>query len=110
LKFSPSCSSADPKIGNEDYVGYSYFATTSNTNYRKHLAKFHFTEWHAKVIENGWKITKPLADELESRGILQTRRAAVYDDGSSRAKFSEEEFIRHLVKFIVSDDQVKFFV
>jgi hypothetical protein len=79
---------------------YFYMESTGGSNLRKHLYKRHPEEYDNACAEHGWL----------NRRLLQTEDASIQTRGArpNIPPFSESAFMDHLVRFIVSDDQVTF--
>ena len=78
-----------------------YGNCTGNTNLRNHLYKVHDKAYNKAIQENDWKY--PLS--------TQTKYSSATGDPCDVQKwvlprFSEETFLKYLVRFIVADDQV----
>lgn len=78
-----------------------YGIRTGNTNLRGHLYRVHGKAYDKAIEENGWKY--PLS--------TQTKYSSTMGDPCDVNKrvlppFSEEIFLKYLVRFIVADDQV----
>ena len=83
-------------------VQWKYFLKTSNTSLCPHIEKNHLDLYLSLVKEKGW--------EIKLLGLLtQTQSQAsgvAAASGSEHETFSEIAFNKHLVKFIVANDQV----
>jgi hypothetical protein len=73
-------------------ANYKYMSTTASTNLRNHLFKLHEAEYLVEAAKNGWQTTVKPSKQPGAKG--------------DRPPFTMENFISHLLRFIVADDQV----
>lgn len=87
-----------------------YRPGTSLSSCRVHLGSFHAQIWAQTAYENGWKASKPLRAALERFQYIATTQTPEQRAGpQGKVPFSSDEFVKHIVKFIVADDQVRDF-
>lgn len=72
--------------------------TTSITNLRGHLEKYHAQEYVEGYKAGKWELYLP-----KLRKQIEKEQAA---SSNPRIKFSPDALVSHLVKFIVGDNQV----
>lgn len=89
----------DPKIN------YLYSIKSSTTTLRPHIEKYHLPIYLVEQKARGWKILLP---GLVSQARSQATSATDLQQGEVRDRFSEAAFHRHLINFVVADDQVCF--
>lgn len=88
-------------------VNYLYSSKSSTTTLRPHIEKYHLPIYLVEQKARGWKILLP---GLVSQARSQATSTTELHQGEVRDKFSEAAFHRHLINFIVADDQVCFLV
>jgi hypothetical protein len=81
----------------------TYKPSTGYTALRGHLEHHHKDEYLKACQENGWKVMLPSWLKKEKA----THDATLQEAQASRVPFSTEEFLQHLVNWIVADDQVR---
>lgn len=74
-----------------------YSAMTSTSVLRAHLVNSHLDEYETACRANGWLA---LLNRLN-------RNTEAAPDPSPRTPFSDEEFMKAIIKFICADDQVR---
>lgn len=70
---------------------------------RGHLERYHEKEYLKACQENGWKVLLPTWLKKEKA----TFDATLQETKASRVSFTQEEFLQHLVNWIVANDQVR---
>jgi len=91
---------------------YNFSENTGNSNLRVHIENHHADEYEKLCIENGWKNQLPkhkAREELKLTGQT-TLSGIARADVTNREIFSQQAFLRHIVNFIVADDQVCFII
>ena len=78
---------------------YKYKEGNSTTTLRGHIEREHLDEFLKLIKEKGWKV------RLRSQGKLISQ-ASVSSTSVQPDRFDQETFHNHLVKFIVTNDQV----
>lgn len=81
----------------------TYKPSTGYTALRGHLERHHEEEYLKACQENGWKVMLPTWLKKEKA----TLNATLQEVQSNRVPFTQEEFLQHLVNWIVADDQVR---
>lgn len=82
---------------------YIYSASTSTTSLRPHIEKYHLPLYQQLAQEHRWKVLLPGLVSLASAGTSATTQ----DQQPQADRFTQEAFHKHLLNFIVSDDQVR---
>ena len=96
----------DADFGKWDHkVNYLYSSKSSTTTLRPHIKKYHLPIYLVEQKAHGWKI---LLRGLVSQARSQVTSTTELHQGEVRDKFSKAAFHRHLINFIVADDQVCF--
>jgi hypothetical protein len=82
---------------------FKFSRNTANGTLRTHLEKFHADEYIQLAQQNGWRMLLPKrrAEAASTQGIGTSEQG-----NKQQIAFSQKEFLRHLVNFIVADDQV----
>jgi hypothetical protein len=82
---------------------FQYSSNSSNSTLQPHIEKYHLSLYKKLALDRGWKIQLPhLMSQVRSASSITD---AVSEDLSD--KFSETLFHEYLIKFIVTDDQVR---
>jgi hypothetical protein len=81
----------------------TYKASTGYTALRGHLERHHEEEYLKACQENGWKVLLPTWLKKEKA----TLDATLQEVHSNRVPFTQDEFLQHLVNWIIADDQVR---
>jgi hypothetical protein len=76
--------------------------SSSNTTLQAHLEQEHKEDYTRLCLQKGWKNQLP-STKFESEAGTEP---AVGAGGQSHPAFSSKAFVRHLVNFIIADDQV----
>jgi hypothetical protein len=84
-------------------IKYEYSVKSSTTTLRPHIERFHLQEYLQLQKEHGWTVMLP---GLVSQARSQAASTANSLQEEAREKWDEPTFLRHLVRFIVTDDQV----
>ena len=85
-------------------INWSFSPTTSNMSLRVHLECIHKTEYLELCKANGWSVMLPKTRKLASvRGGSEGGQSG---SGPPHPTFLQSQFLKSLVDFIVSDDQV----
>jgi hypothetical protein len=86
-------------------LNYQFATSTSNSTLRGHLQKYHDDEYTRLKQERGWqgKLPRMQALELSRQSTLDS---VVQAGVENRVKYSKPALLRHLIDFIVADDQV----
>src|ERR1700735_986452 len=80
---------------------YVYSKGTSTSSLRPHIEKYHLDKYKKIAKEGCWKILLPgLVSQSRSEAMAATIQEGQPD------KFDEHTFHKHLLNFIVADDQV----
>jgi hypothetical protein len=85
---------------------FTFSRMTGNTTLRGHLESIHETEYLELCAAKGWRMQLP----KRSKAItLEGSSQAGVQGGQDRPrpKFFQATFLRHLINFIVADDQVR---
>jgi hypothetical protein len=80
----------------------SYSPKTATTGLRRHITKKHVPEYTKACKDFGWELHRDLDPDA---GPLP----APANDLKKREPFTSEALLRHIVNFIVADDQVSIF-
>jgi hypothetical protein len=94
---------ADPELVKA--INWSFSPLTGNSSLRSHLESIHKEEYLQLCRVNGWEIMLPKmrkAAKIENSGTGNQGSG----DGPPRPSFSQDQFLKSLVNFIVADDQV----
>ena len=95
---------ADPELVKG--INWSFSPLTGNSSLRSHLESIHKEEYLQLCRVNGWEIMLP-----KMRKAAETENSGTGDrgsgDGPPRPQFSQDQFLKSLVNFIVADDQVR---
>jgi hypothetical protein len=89
---------------------YKFSENTGNSNLRVHIENHHADEYEKLCSEHGWKNQLPkhkVREELKLTGQT-TLDGIARADVTNRERFTRQAFLRHIVNFIVADDQVRF--
>jgi hypothetical protein len=86
-------------------IKFEYSTKTSNTSLRPHIERHHLDLFLQLAKENGWKVLLP---GLVSQARSEATSAAASVSAERHSQFDESTFHRHLLSFIVADDQVSF--
>lgn len=94
---------------NSNFQVTKYAKSTGTNILRKHLYKFHIKEWVKQCDEKGIAISgeeaqAAVAEYREECG--ESLEGAGVQGSQTRQRFTSENFVNALIKFVVSDDQV----
>jgi hypothetical protein len=93
------------------FANFSYGPTTSITTQRAHLGRMHIHEWVAAADEGGWATSKTMADAMMKNNYMADRQTPEQQAGpQARVPFSNDQLVKHIVAFIVANDQVCLFL
>jgi hypothetical protein len=82
---------------------HSHALTTATGTLRNHLGKSHRVEYDRQCAQNGWK------NHLAEADIQKAAKEKVVIQLAQREAFNVDGLLKRIVKFIVADDQVRFF-
>jgi len=92
-------------------IKWSFSAKTGNSSLRSHLESFHKTEYLQLCRDNEWIIMLPKMRKMMALEIgNSTTHGGESGNTPPRQPFSQSQFLKHLVNFIVSDDQVRIYI
>jgi hypothetical protein len=87
-------------------IFFKYQPSTGNSGLRGHIEKYHLDEFLLNAKENSWDHQLPKMKKAADASLP----ASLGDAGASgrpRVPFSQAALLKHLVNFIVADDQVR---
>ena len=84
-------------------TNFTFFVNTSNAPLRGHLEKYHTDEYVQVCKDNRWSV---LLLKLQQQITEASIGSSSDPDGRPRPEFSRQTFLRHIINFIVADDQV----
>jgi hypothetical protein len=88
-------------------VNIFYSSKSSNTTLRNHLESNHKAEYLRMCEANQWVNMLPkMKKELELKREADNLAGGGGGSGGPRPTFSQSQFLKSLVNFIVADDQV----
>jgi hypothetical protein len=82
---------------------YKFSPLTANGSLQNHLEKFHKEEYLELCTRNKWHnlLPKPRRDDTVETSIGQNTT-----DYRPRPQFSRQAFLKHIINFVVADNQV----
>jgi hypothetical protein len=83
-------------------INWTFSPKTGNSSLRSHLESVHKQEYLQLCQVNGWEIMLP-----KMRKAAETETGGAGGDSPPRPIFSQDQFLKSLVNFIVADDQVR---
>jgi hypothetical protein len=84
-------------------INFTFSSTTGNSTLRKHLVKEHEDEHERVCAANGMTTQRARMEQLTA----DASTGPPHDpDGRPRPQFSRQTFLRHIINFVVADDQV----
>ena len=94
---------ADPELVKG--INWTFSPLTGNSSLRSHLESIHKEEYLQLCRVNGWEIMLP---KMRKEAGIETSGTGDRGsgDGPPRPPFSQDQFLKSLVNFIVADDQV----
>jgi hypothetical protein len=70
----------------------------------------HIHEWVAAAEEGGWATSKTMAEAMKKHNYIAERQTPEQQAGpQARVLFSNDQLLKHIVSFIVANDQVCLF-
>ena len=79
---------------------HHHAVSTATGTLRNHLNKSHREEYDRACAQNGWK------NYLVDADVQKAAKAKEITQVAKRESFTMDGFLKHIVKFIVADDQV----
>lgn len=84
-------------------INFTFSPSTGNSTLRSHLEKLHTDEYERVCAANGMTTKRARMEQLTTDASLGPPGNL---DGPPRPQFTRQTFLRHIINFVVADDQV----